>query len=597
MATMGMGRIFFTSSTIITIMMVMMMIIQQSHQEYFTALVHLEKLLKTEQHIVESLNNYLDNEEKRLASLRQLAHHYNHLNMVANQDVQTYLSNPVNAYLLVKRLTTDWNLVEYLIDADRKDLIHLLTENETFPSAEDLSGAAEALLRLQDTYKLDTTMLADGVIPAIKNQHPIDYYDDLNNKHKIIDENDVNSAIDSATKLTMPLTANDCYELGRQAYHQKDYHHTVLWMKEALRRLNDEYNESPSMANKLRYDRVNILEHLAFASYQLGSLQEAYEYTVDLLDINPNHERARGNLEFFNNELNISNRLRRIRKGDTNDPDVPDENSISESTWPLEENERDIYEALCRGENRLHESIRSKLKCYYLDTSKLLDKFVRLWRIKVEEAYKQPNIVLFIDFMSDDEIEVVKRLAEPMLKRATVQNYFTGKLETAKYRISKSAWLTNRDHEIVYRISRRIEAITGLEMDTAEELQVVNYGIGGHYEPHYDFARREEPRAFDSLGTGNRIATWLNYMSNVQAGGATVFPHLGVQLWPRKNAAAFWYNLYKSGDGDLLTRHAACPVLVGSKWVSNKWIHEVGQEFRKPCGLRQNELNIVQHID
>nr|XP_046917132.1 prolyl 4-hydroxylase subunit alpha-1-like [Dermatophagoides farinae] len=596
MATMGMGRIFFTSSTIITIIM-MMMIIQQSHQEYFTALVHLEKLLKTEQHIVESLNNYLDNEEKRLASLRQLAHHYNHLNMVANQDVQTYLSNPVNAYLLVKRLTTDWNLVEYLIDADRKDLIHLLTENETFPSAEDLSGAAEALLRLQDTYKLDTTMLADGVIPAIKNQHPIDYYDDLNNKHKIIDENDVNSAIDSATKLTMPLTANDCYELGRQAYHQKDYHHTVLWMKEALRRLNDEYNESPSMANKLRYDRVNILEHLAFASYQLGSLQEAYEYTVDLLDINPNHERARGNLEFFNNELNISNRLRRIRKGDTNDPDVPDENSISESTWPLEENERDIYEALCRGENRLHESIRSKLKCYYLDTSKLLDKFVRLWRIKVEEAYKRPNIVLFIDFMSDDEIEVVKRLAEPMLKRATVQNYFTGKLETAKYRISKSAWLTNRDHEIVYRISRRIEAITGLEMDTAEELQVVNYGIGGHYEPHYDFARREEPRAFDSLGTGNRIATWLNYMSNVQAGGATVFPHLGVQLWPRKNAAAFWYNLYKSGDGDLLTRHAACPVLVGSKWVSNKWIHEVGQEFRKPCGLWQNELNIVQHID
>lgn len=140
MATMGTGRIFFTSSTIITIMMMMMMIIQQSHQEYFTALVHLEKLLKTEQHIVESLNNYLDNEEKRLASLRQLAHHYNHLNMVANQDVQTYLSNPVNAYLLVKRLTTDWNLVEYLIDADRKDLIHLLTENETFPSAEDLSG-------------------------------------------------------------------------------------------------------------------------------------------------------------------------------------------------------------------------------------------------------------------------------------------------------------------------------------------------------------------------------------------------------------------------------------------------------------------------
>ena len=30
-------------------------------------------------------------------------------------------------------------------------------------------------------------------------------------------------------------------------------------------------------------------------------------------------------------------------------------------------------------------------------------------------------------------------------------------------------------------------------MDTAEELQVVNYGIGGHYEPHFDFARVSIP--------------------------------------------------------------------------------------------------------
>ena len=30
--------------------------------------------------------------------------------------------------------------------------------------------------------------------------------------------------------------------------------------------------------------------------------------------------------------------------------------------------------------------------------------------------------------------------------------------------------------------------------------------------------------------------------------------------------AAFWWNLKKSGEGDILTRHAGCPVLVGSKW-------------------------------
>ena len=48
----------------------------------------------------------------------------------------------------------------------------------------------------------------------------------------------------------------------------------------------------------------------------------------------------------------------------------------------------------------------------------------------------------------------------------------------------------------------RTNQLTGLNMETSEELQVSNYGIGGHYEPHFDFARREEKNAFASLGTG-----------------------------------------------------------------------------------------------
>lgn len=109
-------------------------------------------------------------------------------------------------------------------------------------------------------------------------------------------------------------------------------------------------------------------------------------------------------------------------------------------------------------------------------------------------------------------MELVKRLAKPRFRRATVQNYKTGELEVANYRISKSAWLKDHEHPYIKAIGERVEDMTGLTMSTAEELQVVNYGIGGHYEPHFDFARREETNAFKSLGTGNRIATVLFYV-------------------------------------------------------------------------------------
>jgi hypothetical protein len=58
----------------------------------------------------------------------------------------------------------------------------------------------------------------------------------------------------------------------------------------------------------------------------------------------------------------------------------------------------------------------------------------------------------------------------------------------------------------------------------------------------------------------------VGQMSDVAQGGATVFTKLGLSVFPQRGAAAFWLNLHASGEGDLATRHAACPVLRGSKW-------------------------------
>lgn len=40
-----------------------------------------------------------------------------------------------------------------------------------------------------------------------------------------------------------------------------------------------------------------------------------------------------------------------------------------------------------------------------------------------------------------------------------------------------SGWLKDTDHELIRRVSRRFEDVTGLTMDTAEELQVWDHKI------------------------------------------------------------------------------------------------------------------------
>ncbi|XP_038586957.1 prolyl 4-hydroxylase subunit alpha-1-like [Micropterus salmoides] len=78
--------------------------------------------------------------------------------------------------------------------------------------------------------------------------------------------------------------------------------------------------------------------------------------------------------------------------------------------------------------------------------------------------------------------------------------------------------------------------------------QVANYGVGGQYEPHFDFGRKDEPDVFEELGTGNRIATWLLYMSDVQAGGATVFTDVGASVRPKKVQFTLVLQLHQASD-------------------------------------------------
>ena len=152
---------------------------------------------------------------------------------------------------------------------------------------------------------------------------------------------------------------------------------------------------------------------------------------------------------------------------------------------------------------------------------------------------------------------------------------------------TKVSWVWDTE-PLAKRLSDEVSVITGLDTtyklikSNAEPFQVVNYGMGGQYEPHVDFYESAElldriPEFIHS--TGDRISTFMYYLNQPIEGGGTVFPELHIAIPPTKNAAAFWYNMNRAGIYDTRTKHAGCPVLLGEKWVANKWIRDLGQTF------------------
>ncbi|XP_036937299.1 prolyl 4-hydroxylase subunit alpha-1a isoform X1 [Acanthopagrus latus] len=517
-----------------------------AHNDFFTSIGHMTDLLFTEKDLVNSLKDYITAEEIKLEQIKKWADKLDVLSAAATQDPEGFLGHPVNAFKLMKRLNTEWGELESLVLTDVSDgfISNLTIQRQYFPNDDDQVGAAKALMRLQDTYQLDTGTISTGQLPGSSSSHQ------------------------------NVLTVEDCYDLGKVAYSEADYYHTELWMVQALKQL-DEGEMSSSV------DAVTILDYLSYSVYQQGDLERSLDFTKRLLELDPTHQRANGNLKYFEYQLAKQEKMGASEEAQTEETQ---RKGRPDDYLP----ERKKYEQLCRGEGlRMTPRRQSRLFCRYFSNNRH-PKYV-IGPVKQEDEWDHPHIVRYLNIVSDKEMEKVKELAKPRLRRATISNPLTGVLETAHYRISKSAWLGAFEHPVVDKINQRIEDLTGLDVTTAEDLQVANYGVGGQYEPHFDFGRKDEPDAFEELGTGNRIATWLLYMSDVQAGGATVFTDIGASVWPRKGTAVFWYNLYPSGEGDYRTRHAACPVLVGNKWVSNKWIHERGQEFRRRCGLQETD--------
>lgn len=105
----------------------------------------------------------------------------------------------------------------------------------------------------------------------------------------------------------------------------------------------------------------------------------------------------------------------------------------------------------------------------------------------MEQLSRDPYIIQVYDVLTDEEIKTVKSIAKPHMERSKVFNLETDEHEDSETRTSHTAWMKYYADEVFGRMLQHVQDISGLDYTNAEDMQIVNYGLGGHYGPHFDF--------------------------------------------------------------------------------------------------------------
>lgn len=277
------------------------------------------------------------------------------------ENIEKYVSHPINAFKLIKRLTVD--IDEFYIGGILKAIKTFeIATKELKPASDDLVGAIDGLLRLQKMYNLQTDDIANGIIDGHASDNKL-------SKHDLL------------TIAKIALTLED------EAFYVREYLEKALEADDPMLEVNHQ----------------------------------------EIVDV---HEKSKRN-------ENLAK------------PFVDD--FVKNGVY-TKEKEFILYSRLCRQQGTKTPAERARLKCFYDSKS----DFSKIAPFKVEEADHRINLVIFHDVIFDSEIDELKRISRSNFVRGTVVQGNLTKIKS-RGRTAKITWFPDKSHEIVGRISKRVE--------------------------------------------------------------------------------------------------------------------------------------------
>jgi prolyl 4-hydroxylase len=142
------------------------------------------------------------------------------------------------------------------------------------------------------------------------------------------------------------------------------------------------------------------------------------------------------------------------------------------------------------------------------------------------------------------------------------------------FRTSETCDLDRAD-PVVADLDARLAAVSGIAPAFGEPLQGQRYDVGQEFKPHTDYF---EPDGADFATycsvAGQRTWTFMVYLNDLIAGGATRFPSIDKIVQPERGKLLAWNNRLADGVVNPASLHHGMKVRQGRKYVITRWYRE-----------------------
>uniref|UniRef100_A0A8D8ZSS4 procollagen-proline 4-dioxygenase n=1 Tax=Cacopsylla melanoneura TaxID=428564 RepID=A0A8D8ZSS4_9HEMI len=514
-----------------------------SSQTYFTSVQKLEHLLRNEIQVIDAMRTTVKDMRKFLDEIKLFLQELKEDHNAAKQEVSE--GNPIAIYKMMKRMSVDVRnfIPEVNIFRTNPNIIP-----RSAVTNDDLVGTVKGILRIADVYEYPLEdIILNGKLGNYETKAKLS-----------VDEIQVFylTALFGGTnpfrKDLEPAMIVDIFDFG---------------LFESL--LGKSFDLESS--NKVLYDEPHLIvyyKRLILPFIQFGE-NFNIEHFGSLL-------RARFSKFAKTTEMDLKPLQEYVQEQNRSFVNAQQFNDIF---IPYSHRNVSIYRTACQGNLPVPEKIKSSLKCYY---ESYRNPYLKIGPFKMEELYLDPKIIKIHDAIADGEIEELVGFSKEKITRGRVfktpdesiysdtrlSNIFFMNYQLPEYQSFAS--------KIVSKIADMTDLVMSEDEIFGENLQTSNYGLGGYYDLHFDSVDRRENGIW-------RLATLMFYMTDVELGGATIFPSLNLTVFPDKGSAIFWYNSHANTLLDHRMLHSGCPVALGNKWVANQWIREPAQMFARPC--------------